>query len=49
MEPVKVPMVTTGMDARLALAQNRSALLEANGRLSCSSQWYKSVRGQYAK
>lgn len=49
MAPVKVPMVTTGMDARLALAETRSALLDANGRLSCSSEWYRSVRGQYGK
>lgn len=49
MEPVKVPQVTTGMDARLALAQNRSALLEANGRLGCSRDWYGGIRKQYAQ
>jgi hypothetical protein len=49
MEPVAVPLVTVGMDARLALAQNRSALLEANGRIACSRDWYGGVREQYAK
>lgn len=48
MAPVEVPQVTTGMDARLALIKNRSALLDANGRLKCSREWYHSVRGQYS-
>jgi hypothetical protein len=49
MAPVEAPQITTGMDARLALAQNRSALLAANGRLACSQSWYQSVRGRYLK
>jgi hypothetical protein len=49
MAPTKVPLIVVGMDARLALAETRSALLDANGRLSCSSDWYAGVRKNYAK
>ena len=49
MEPVTAPLVTVGMDARLALAESRSALLKANDHLICSKGWYQSVRGRYSK
>lgn len=49
MTPVAVPQITTGMDARLALAKNRTALMDANGRLACSRDWYGEVRQNYAK
>jgi hypothetical protein len=44
-----VPQVVVGMDARLALAKTRSALLDANGRLDCSRTWYNRIRSKYSE
>lgn len=49
MAPVAIPTIEPGMDARLALARHRAALKDANGRLSCSREWYSFVRKDYAK
>ena len=48
MEPVAVPALRLGEDARAALARNRAALAIANGNIACSRQWYKSVQESYA-
>ena len=44
---VAEPEVREGKDARVALAETRSALREANGRLAKSRQIYRGVRQQY--
>jgi hypothetical protein len=46
---VAVPQVKIGDDARIALARSRTALAEANVRLSCSKKWYEKIRAEYAR
>lgn len=45
--PVTVPALTKGKDARVALAETRSALKAANGRLLRSRTIYRGVRKSY--
>lgn len=49
MTPVPVSAISAGEDARLALARSQSSLIDANGRLACSRDWYKVVRQEYSK
>jgi hypothetical protein len=49
MQPVQVPPVVAGMDARLAAAQVRGALSKANKNLRDSRTWYDKVREDYSK
>ncbi|MGF7160013.1 hypothetical protein FHS85_001636 [Rhodoligotrophos appendicifer] len=44
---IPLPAVRNGMDARLALGQNRAAAAEANARLKASRQWYDGVRSEH--
>lgn len=45
--PVAVPPLAAGRDARVALAEHRSALKAANGRLVRSRAIYGGVRKSY--
>jgi hypothetical protein len=47
MAPVAEPVLHNGQDARAALRLTRSALRNANDRLSASSRWYEAVRVTY--
>jgi hypothetical protein len=47
MNPVDVPTVSVGDDARAALGRHRAKLVEANSRLKCSKKWYEGVRSTY--
>jgi len=47
MEPVPVPEIRAGDDARLALARSRATVASANGNLVCSRTWYEGVRKGY--
>lgn len=49
MQPVPVPNVHKGQDARQAVAQARQSLSQANGRLTESRSWYETLRKDYAK
>lgn len=44
MNPVPMPTVAPGLDARVAAAQARAGLSKANKRLRDSREWYESVR-----
>jgi hypothetical protein len=48
MQPVPVPSLYKGQDARAALRLTSTALIEANARLSASVGWYENVRETYA-
>jgi type IV pilus biogenesis protein CpaD/CtpE len=48
MNPVPVPNVKAGDDARLALLKTDKALGQANGRLVCSRKWYREVQRSYS-
>jgi len=48
MQPVPVPVYQEGQDARAALRLTKSALLEANERLSAVSSWYDDIRHSYS-
>ncbi|MGJ4928162.1 hypothetical protein ACQR1K_13555 [Bradyrhizobium sp. HKCCYLRH3095] len=48
MQPVPVPAIYKGQDVRAALRLSRTALMEANSRLSASADWYESVRKSFA-
>ncbi|MBN9007227.1 MAG: hypothetical protein J0H40_17655 [Rhizobiales bacterium] len=48
MDPVPVPKLYVGQDARAALRLTQSALFTANARLSSSARWYDGVRHSYA-
>ena len=48
MQPVPLPALQKGQDARAALRLTQTALIEANARLVASAGWYESVRKSYA-
>lgn len=47
LSPLPLPQVKAGMDARVSLAEHRSALRAANSRLSKSRAIYRGVRKTY--
>ena len=47
LDPVPVPRITKGQDARVALAKTGAALGEANARLVKSRVIYRGVRKTY--
>lgn len=47
LDPVPIPPIAKGQDARVALAQTGSALRQANGRLVKSRIIYRGVRKSY--
>jgi hypothetical protein len=48
MQPIPLPALQKGQDARAALRLTQTALIEANARLVASAGWYESVRKSYA-
>lgn len=48
MQPIAVPVLAVGEDARAALADSRGALRDANARLTQARGWYLAVRKRYA-
>lgn len=47
MQPVAMPSVEKGMNARVSLFDHRAALAKANSRLRASRGWYEGVRKSY--
>lgn len=48
MEPVPMPPLKKGDNAKQKLAEHRLALGKANKNLRCSKEWYEGVRKKYS-
>ena len=48
MNPVPMPGVKSGDNAKAKLAEHRAALSKANKNLVCSKEWYTGVRKKYS-